>query len=85
MKGFGCDDTGLIEIICKRSNAQRQEIAKVFKTNFGKDLIENIQSETRGNFESLLCATLLPTLDYYCKEIHDGCAGIGTDEDVSFF
>lgn len=82
MKGFGCDDTGLIDIICRRNNVQRQEIAKVFKTNFGKDLSENIQSETRGNFESLLCALLMPTLDFYCKEIHDACAGIGTDEDV---
>lgn len=82
MKGFGCDDAGLIDIICRRSNAQRQEIAKVFKTNFGKDLTENIQSETRGNFETLLVALLTPTLDFYCKEIHDACAGIGTDEDV---
>jgi annexin A7/11 len=82
MKGFGCDDTGLIDIICRRSNTQRQEIKKVFKTNYGKDLIENIESETRGNFESLLVALLTPTLDYYCKEIYDACAGIGTEEEV---
>lgn len=82
MKGFGCDDNALIDVICRRNNAQRQEVAKVFKTNFGKDLTENLQSETRGNFESLLCALMLPTLDFYCKEIHDACAGIGTDEQV---
>lgn len=58
------------------------EIAKVFKTNFGKDLIENIQSETRGNFENLLVALMTPTLDFYCKEIKDAMAGIGTDEQV---
>lgn len=80
--GFGCDDTALIEIICRRSNGQRQEIAKVFKTNYGKDLTENIQSETRGNFENLLVALLQPTLDFYCKEIYDACAGIGTEEEV---
>lgn len=82
MKGFGCDDNGLIEVICRRSNQQRQEIAKVFKTHYGKDLIENIKSETRGNFESLLVALLTPTLDYYCREIYDACEGIGTDEEV---
>lgn len=82
MKGFGCDEKVLIDIICSRNNQQRQEIAKVFKTNFGKDLIENIQSETRGNFETLLVALLTPTLDYYCKEIKDAMSGIGTDEDV---
>jgi len=82
MKGFGCDEKALIEVICRRNNQQRQEIAKVFKTNFGKDLIENIESETRGNFEKLLVALMTPTLDFYCKEIKDAMAGIGTDEDV---
>lgn len=82
MKGFGCDDDGLIEVLCRRNNAQRQEIQKVFKTDYGKDLIENIKSETRGNFEDLLVALLMPTLDFYCKEIYDACAGIGTDEEV---
>lgn len=82
MKGFGCDDNSIVEIVCRRNNAQRQEIAKVFKTNFGKDLIENFKSETRGNFEDLLTAVMTPTLDYYCNEIHDACAGLGTDEQV---
>lgn len=80
MKGFGCDDDAIIEIICKRNNQQRQDIQKVFKTNFGKDLIENIKSETRGNFEDIMVALLTPILDFYCKEIHDALSGIGTDE-----
>lgn len=82
MKGFGCDEKALIDVVCRRTNYQRQEIQKVFKTNFGKDLIENIKSETRGNFENLLVALLTPTLDFYCKEIKDAMAGIGTDEQV---
>lgn len=82
MKGFGCDEKALIEVICRRNNQQRQEIQKVFKTNFGKDLIENIKSETRGNFENLLVALLTPIMDFYCKEIKDAIDCIGTDEDV---
>lgn len=82
MKGFGCDDNGLIEVICRRSNQQRQEIAKEYKTNYGKDLFESIKGETRGNFEDLMVALLTPTLDFYCKEIYDACYGIGTDEEV---
>lgn len=82
MKGFGCDDNALIEVICRRSNQQRQEIAKDFKTHYGKDLIENIKDETRGNFESLLVSLMTPILDFYCKEIYDACYGIGTDEEV---
>ncbi|KAL7028246.1 hypothetical protein ACKWTF_005774 [Chironomus riparius] len=82
MKGFGCDDNALIEVICRRNNQQRQEIAKDFKTHYGKDLVENLKSETRGNFEDLLVALMTPTLDFYCKEIYDACYGVGTDEEV---
>lgn len=45
-------------------------------------MIENIKSETRGNFENLLVALLTPILDFYCLEIKDALSGIGTDEDV---
>ncbi|XP_055298593.1 annexin B11 isoform X2 [Sitodiplosis mosellana] len=82
MKGFGTDEDGIINVICRRSNEQRQIIQRTYKTNFGKDLIEDIRSETSGNFENLLVALLTPIVDFYVKELHDAMAGIGTDEDV---
>lgn len=39
-------------------------IERSFKTNFGKDLIEDIKSETSGNFENLLVALLTPKVKY---------------------
>lgn len=45
-------------------------------------MIEDIKSETRGNFENLLVALCTPILDFYCKEIKDAIGQIGTDEDV---
>jgi annexin A7/11 len=54
----------------------------MFKTHFGKDLIEDVKSECSGNFENLLVALLTPTITYYVTELHDAFAGIGTDEDV---
>lgn len=109
MKGFGTDEDALINIICRRSNEQRQVrtrcisqnmfrvlnitfglsifrsrqiIQRNYKTHFGKDLIEDIRSETSGNFENLLVSLLTPIVDFYVKELHDAMAGIGTDEDV---
>ncbi|XP_075154276.1 annexin B11 isoform X2 [Haematobia irritans] len=82
MKGFGTDEDALINIICRRSNEQRQEIQRQYKTHFGKDLIEDIRSETSGNFEKLLVGLLRPIVDFYCHELNDAMAGIGTDEDV---
>ncbi|XP_022208728.2 annexin B11 isoform X2 [Drosophila obscura] len=82
MKGFGTDENALINIICRRTNEQRQEIQRQYKTHFGKDLIEDIKSETSGNFEKLLVGLLRPIVDYYCAELNDAMAGIGTDEEV---
>lgn len=45
-------------------------------------MIEDIQSETSGNFKNLLIALITPIVDFYVKELHDAMAGIGTDEDV---
>ncbi len=57
-------------------------ILRSYKTNFGKDLVEDIKSETSGNFENLLVALLTPIVDFYVKELHDAMSGLGTDEDV---
>lgn len=82
MKGFGCDGDGLINIITRRSNQQRQDIQKEYKTHFGRDLIEDIKSETSGNFENLLVSLLIPSTNFYINQIHNAIAGLGTDEEV---
>jgi len=82
MKGFGTDEDALINVLCRRPCNQRIEISRVFKTSYGKDLIENIRSETSGNFEKLLVALLTPKVDFYCNELFCALDGIGTDEDA---
>jgi annexin A7/11 len=82
MKGFGTDEDAIINVLCRRTNAQRQAIAKCFKTSYGKDLIDDIKSESSGNFEKLLVALLTPTDVFYAKELYEAIAGLGTDEDV---
>lgn len=82
MKGFGTDDKGLINVICYRTNEQRQKIAQEFKTCFGKDLIQDVKSETSGNFEKVLVALLTPITEYYITQLRSAMNGLGTDEDV---
>ena len=36
MKGFGTDEKAIIKVLANRSNYQRQEIEKAFKTMYGK-------------------------------------------------
>jgi annexin A7/11 len=82
MKGFGTNEDAIIEVLCRRTNAQRMEIVRCFKTSYGKDLLSEIRSETSGNFEKLLLALLTPTSEYYARELHEAISGAGTDEDA---
>lgn len=82
MKGFGTDEDAIIEVLCRRTNAQRMEICRAFKTGYGKDLISDIKSECGNNFLKLLLALLTPITDFYCVELHDAMDGTGTDEET---
>jgi annexin A7/11 len=84
MRGFGTDEDGLIEILCKRTVAQRLQIVKTFKTNYGKDLISEIKGETDGKFRDLLMLLMTPTIDLYVNELHNGLSRLGTDEDTLY-
>ncbi|KAK7092446.1 annexin A6-like [Littorina saxatilis] len=54
IKGLGTDEDVLIEILCTRSNAQLQEIKRVYKEKFNKELEKDIIGDTSGDFKKLL-------------------------------
>ncbi|XP_050310580.1 annexin B9-like isoform X2 [Anthonomus grandis grandis] len=79
-KGFGTDEETVIAIIGNRSNDQRRKIAAAFKTMYGKDLIKELKSELRGNFEDIMVALMTEPLEYQAKELHHAISGLGTNE-----
>ncbi|CAG9817526.1 unnamed protein product [Phaedon cochleariae] len=79
-KGFGTDEEAVIEIITKRSNEQRRAIATRFKTMYGKDLIKELKSELRGNFEDVIIALMTEPIEFQAKQLHKAISGLGTDE-----
>lgn len=82
MKGFGTDEAAIIKIMTSHSNQQRQEIEKVFKAMYGKDLRKEIKSEIGGHFEDVIMALMDPPRVYDAKELKRAIKGLGTDEDA---
>lgn len=80
MKGIGTDEAKIVEVMSTHSNAQRQEIALSFKTQFGKVLRDELKSEISGNFENLVLALLETPVNYDARELKDAIKGAGTDE-----
>ncbi|XP_072016622.1 annexin A13-like isoform X1 [Amphiura filiformis] len=68
MRGIGTDEDEIIEILANRNNEQRQEIKEKFTQCFGKDLVDELKSELRGNFEQAVEALLdaPPVYDAKC-------------------
>ncbi|XP_017294755.1 annexin A4 [Kryptolebias marmoratus] len=54
IKGAGTDEACLIEILSSRSNAEIQEINRIYKSEYGKSLEDSISGDTSGHFRRLL-------------------------------
>ncbi|KFB52658.1 AGAP003722-PA-like protein [Anopheles sinensis] len=82
MKGFGTDEQAIIDILCARSNAQRQQIMEQYTSELGRDLIDDLKSELGGKFEDVIVGLMMTPEKYLCKQMHKAMDGIGTDEDT---
>ncbi|GFO20496.1 Annexin, partial [Plakobranchus ocellatus] len=80
MKGLGTDEDAIIDIIPNRSNAERQTIKKRYQEIYKKDLVEDIKSETSGDFQEVLLALLMPPVEFDAFSLHKAMKGLGTDE-----
>ncbi|KAI4818347.1 hypothetical protein KUCAC02_011690 [Chaenocephalus aceratus] len=82
-KALEMKDAGtLVRILTNRTNAQRQEIAKVFEEITHKDLTAALKKALSGELEVLLLELLMPPLQYEAYRLQQTMVGIGTDEDT---
>ncbi|XP_076459510.1 annexin-B12-like isoform X2 [Babylonia areolata] len=82
MKGAGTDERTIVGIIGQRSNYQRQEIAKFYKTMFGRDIIQDLESDLSGNFRETIMALFKAPSYYDAWSLHNAMQGAGTKEGV---
>jgi hypothetical protein len=80
MKGMGTKESSLIEVFGKYTPLQMNQIINGYESHYGNTLLEDIKSETSGNFGKLCCALSMPLVEYDVKCLHDAIAGVGTDE-----
>ncbi|XP_048237869.1 annexin A6-like isoform X1 [Haliotis rufescens] len=82
MKGLGTDENAIINVLAYRSNPQRMEIVSMYKTMFGKDLIEHLKSELSGSFCDVAKFLCMAPAEFDAYLLRKAIKGLGTDEDV---
>ena len=93
-KGLGSDKEVLSEIVCFRSLDRLNKMKEKYKEKYGKDLVEEIKSETSGDYQKIIMILLekernknsSPNLET-CSKIADefykaGEEKLGTSEEV---
>ena len=76
------DISDIVEIICSRTNDQRQQIKETYISQFGTDLKKEIDSKLSSNVKELILGCLLTPEDFDSTEINKAIRGAGTNEDL---
>uniref|UniRef100_A0A2H6N7C4 Annexin n=1 Tax=Micrurus carvalhoi TaxID=3147026 RepID=A0A2H6N7C4_9SAUR len=82
MKGFGTDEDAIIEVVTQRSNDQRQDIIKAYKSHYGRDVMADLKSEISGPLAKVILGLMMPPAFYDAKQLKKAMEGAGTDESV---
>lgn len=85
MKGFGCNEKALIDVLTnvKYSNPwAMQQLVRGYNSRFMRDLAKDIESETRGDFETGLLALIRGPLENDARVLAKALNRAGTDEEA---
>lgn len=83
MKGMGCDERAIIKILTGPKYANPwaiQQLTQDYNKRFIRDLVKDIKSETRGDFEDALLALLRGPLEHDVYTLDKAMDRAGTDE-----
>uniref|UniRef100_A0A8C5H1X8 Annexin n=1 Tax=Gouania willdenowi TaxID=441366 RepID=A0A8C5H1X8_GOUWI len=82
IEGLGTTEKTLVKVLTQRSSAQRQLIAQAYEKATGRKLVDDLEGDTRGDFEDLLVALVTPPDLYDCQEFIKAIKGAGTTESM---
>ncbi|XP_059512896.1 annexin A1 [Myotis daubentonii] len=78
----GVDEATIIDILTKRTNAQRQQIKAAYLQEKGKPLDEVLRKALTGHLEEVALALLKTPAQFDADELRAAMKGLGTDEDT---
>nr|XP_032623883.1 LOW QUALITY PROTEIN: annexin A9 [Chelonoidis abingdonii] len=80
--GNGADHGAILDVLTNRTNAQRQQITKMFQALTKQDLLKSMEAALSGNLERVIMGLLKPLAQYDAHELRVAMQGMGTDEDA---
>lgn len=80
MKGWGCDDKVLVQVLGPRSNAEITQLRRTYHEVHGRDMRDDLKSETSGSYGKLIRRITFQSAEHDAKVVHEAVAGIGTNE-----
>ncbi|XP_057218825.1 annexin A1-like [Triplophysa rosa] len=78
----GVDEATIVEVIAKKTNAQRQKIKEAYQQSTGKPLAEALKKALKSDFEEVVLALLMTPPEYDAFEMKRAMKKLGTNEDV---
>lgn len=82
IKAKGVDETTIIDVLVRRSNAQRQRIKDAYMKAAGKPLETALKAALKGELEDVVLALLRTPAQYDAQQLKLAMKGLGTDEDT---
>ncbi|XP_046871904.1 annexin A1a [Hypomesus transpacificus] len=82
IKAKGVDEHTIIDVLVKKSNAQRQEIKEAYQKASGKPLEGALKAALKGELEDVVLALLRTPAQYDAQQLKLAMKGLGTDEDT---
>ena len=72
----------IVELICKLSNEQRQNLKQMYLSSYGTELEKDLKSALSGDAEDLILGLMKTPIDFDAEQIYLSMKGLGTDEDT---
>ncbi|XP_028287730.1 annexin A2-A-like [Parambassis ranga] len=82
IKTKGVDEQTIIDVLTKRTYAQRREIAFAYERRAKKDMISALKGALSGSLESVILGLMKSTAQFDASEIRGSIKGLGTDEET---